>query len=476
MRAALVAAGLLVLYVALGQNAFHGLDAYHYLAFVDAGELRNAQSVLYQPVAFCFSRLCAQYGLPVYESMRLLSAIAATLGVAAVYGVAKTLGLADRAWLVALGCGLTPAVVHAATVLEVDAVQYCCSCFAWLPFARLLRDNTIGAAVVTGVATAIAAGFHAAGHLLAATLCGLQLTWGWPTRQLRQTTSRAVVLAITHAGAAALLLWLGGAGGQSTMATNTVTVAFHAEVLPSVLVHEWLLPYLPWCGLTLLALSGRRTRAAAVGLAVCQGGYLLVTTLVLGLFAATGPALPHGAREFGSFLLGIVVPAVVLAVQVVPRKVAVAAVAVAAAAAVAQVRLHDWPADPEGYLAGWREVTRGQAVPLLVDDAQEWAWLARREPQVKPLLVRGYLEIEVPAQVARAGIALRPEHYEAQFAVWQPRDAMMPVMLISARAIDRMRASPVPALAAFARDRLFQSCTLQPVDALGFHAFRLLPK
>ena len=372
MQAAFVAAGLLVLYVALGQNAFHGLDAYHYLAFVDRGELHNAQSVLYQPVAWGFSRLGASFGLPVYESMRLLSAIAATLGVVAVCRAARILGLADRAWLVALGCGLTPAVVHAATVLEVDAVLFGCACFAWLPFARLLRDNTVRAAIATGIATAVAAGFHAAGHLLAATLCCLQSAWGWPARRLRRTVPCAVLLALTHAGAASSLLWFGGARGQSTMATNTAALAFDAGMLPSILVHEWLLPHLPYCGLALLASYRRDTRAAAIGLIACQGGYLLVTTLVLGLFMATGPALPHGAREFGSFLLGIVVPTVVLAVQAVPRRVAIAAVAVAAVAAVLQVRLRDWPADPEGYLAGWREATRGEVVAFLADDAQEW--------------------------------------------------------------------------------------------------------
>lgn len=46
------------LYLAMGQNAFHGLDAFSYLKFVHNGELHNQLNLLYQPLAWVFARLC----------------------------------------------------------------------------------------------------------------------------------------------------------------------------------------------------------------------------------------------------------------------------------------------------------------------------------------------------------------------------------------------------------------------------------
>ena len=137
-----IALAMLVLYVALGQNAYHGLDAFSYLDMVSRGELHNELNILYQPTAYAFAKLCAAFGLPLYEAMRLLSAIAAALGVFCAHRAALQLGLAPaHAMAAALGCGLCPAVLHAATVVEVDAILFACSALAWMPFARTLRDR-----------------------------------------------------------------------------------------------------------------------------------------------------------------------------------------------------------------------------------------------------------------------------------------------------------------------------------------------
>lgn len=472
----LAAAGLLLLYLALGQNAMHGLDAYHYLRFVQEGHLRNDLNLFYQPVAWAWVQLFGRFGLPTYEAMRALSAVGAALGVFAAWRAGLAFGLdRPRALLLAIGCGVVPAVLQAATVVEIDALLFACSALAWIPFARLLRTDRWPLAIATGAGTALAAGFHAAGHLLALVLCGLQVAWQWPERPLHRTAPRALLLASVHGGLTFGLGRLLGAAGQASMASNTAALSLPWDFVPQVLWHEWLLPYAPFCLLPFAALLRRDLRSAVVAFALCLLGYLMVTALVLGLLRPTGPALPHDAvREFGSFLLGSTVPAVLLAVLALPVRIGQVAVAVAAVAGITQVRLRDWPADPSGYDTGFRAVVADRPYQLLVDDAREWAWLARRASLRPPLLVRGYLEVEVPALVAQQGGGIAPEHYAAQFAVWAHSKDMP--LLLSERALQRISASPVPALREFAREQLATSCVLEPVQAAGFTGYWLRPR
>lgn len=479
MRASLGAACVaLLLYVLLGQNAYHGLDAYSYLDMVARGELHNELNLLYQPTAYAFAKLCAVFGMPLYEAMRLLSGIAAALGVLCVHRAALTLGLLPaRAAAAALGCGLCPAVLHAATVVEVDALLFAGSALAWLPFARLLRNNGIAAAVATGAATALAAGFHAAGHLLLGTLCGLQLAWHWPTRSLSTTLPRMLAMVLVHFGLTLLLGKLAGVSGQATMASNTAGLQFRPDFVPHVLWHEWLLPYAPFCVLPFAALWTRGLRTAALGFAVCLCGYLAVTTLVLGLLESTGPAMPHdGIFEFGSFLLGSTVPAVLLSMFALSTRGAWLATAIAALVGITQVRSHDWPADPVGYYEGYREVVQAYKPLVLVDGAREQAFVARRDPSFRPITVRGYLELEVPRKLATQPAPPGIDPLAAQFLAWCAADPQGHALLITQGALDRMRASTTPLIAQFANTTLPATFVLTPAAALGFHGFWVRPK
>ena len=475
----------LLVYVALGQNAYHGLDAYSYLDMVARGELHNELNLLYQPTAYAFAKLGAALGQPLYESMRLLSGIAGAIGVLCAHRAALALGLSpSHAAAAAVGCGLTPAVAHAATVVEVDALLFACSALAWVPFAHLLRPGNIanrrqavGYAMATGAATALAAGFHAAGHLLLGTLCGLQLTWGWPARSLRTTVPQMLVMALVHGVLTLLLGKLAGVSGQATMASNTAGLTFRAEFVPHVLWHEWLLPYAPFCLLPFAALGARGLRAATLGFAVCLCGYLVVTTLVLGLLESTGPAMPHeGVFEFGSFLLGSTLPAVLLAMSALPSRGAWFATALAGILGIAQIRAHDWPADPAGYYEGYREVIQSGKPSVLVDGAHEQAFVARREPSFRPITVRGYLELEVPAKLAAQPTPPGIDPLAAQFLAWCAADPQGHGLLITQAALDRMRASTQPLVAAFANTTLTASFVLTPALAQGFRGYWIRPK
>lgn len=197
--AAAIAAAALALYLATGQNLLHGFDVFVYLQQVGAGDLEYWLHALYLPTAWAWSELLGGVGVEQYEALRAMSAVAAAIGVFASHRAATALGWsAERAALTAIGCATLPAVVHAATVVEIDAITFGAFATAWVPFARLLRGDRFVAAAAVGLVTGVASGFHAAGHLGAAALCGLQVTWGWPRRRLRSTLPRAAVLAAAH--------------------------------------------------------------------------------------------------------------------------------------------------------------------------------------------------------------------------------------------------------------------------------------
>ena len=477
--ALLAAAAALLLYLALGQRAFHGADAYHYLRALQAGNLRNAQIPFYPPLAWAWAKLLCCAGVPLYEAVRSLSAVAAALGVLAAHRAALTLtGDRARALLVAAGCALTPAVLDTATVVEVDAVLFACACLAWLPFARLLRGGGAGAACATGALTAVAGGFHGCGHLLALSLCGLQLVWGWPGRRLRATVPGLLALAATHALLTLLFGWLDGGGGQAEQASNTAGLSFRAGFVPCVIWHEWLLPYVPFCLLPLAALRAPALRSAVAGLFVCLCGYLFVTTLIIGLFEPTGPALPHGACEYGSFLLGWTLPAVLLSIRALPLRAGALAVACAGVAGVWQVRAHDWPPDPDGYASGYAEIAAAGPVLVIVDDAREWAWIARRHPDADCTMVRGFFELQLLPEAANRHLPRGPELFaNAVPALPATRQRQPPpALLITERALARMQSSQVPELATAANQLLPRTFEFEPVNAQGFRAFRLRPR
>ncbi len=411
-----IAALALGLWLALGQNLIHGFDAYVYLRRVAAGDLHHELHALYLPTAWAWSRGLGWLGVPQYEAMRSLSAVAAAIGVFACHRAAVRLGFArERAAMLACGAASVPALCHAATVVEIDAVAFGCQAVAWMPFAALLRRGAWSSAVATGVATGVAASYHASGHLFAASLGGLLLLWHWPARRGR-TVVAAGVIAVVHAAVSVAITRVVGADEHDTMASNLFGLAFRAELLPSVFVHEFLLPYAPFGVLAFAAIVRRELRGATVAYAVCLLVYLYVTTCILGHFRDEARFGPQGRSvERGAFLLGLVVPMVTLTLAALPRRVAWAVVAVGACAGLVQQRLHDWPPDPPGYAAGWAELDAARPSHVIFADAQEWAWVARRYPGVPSTFV-GALHRQAEIAVEHGGRPLPADHVTIWFA------------------------------------------------------------
>ena len=450
-------------WLALGQNLIHGFDAYVYMRRVAAGDLHHELHALYLPTAYGWSKALAVLGVPQYEAMRSLSAVAAAIGVFASHRAAVRLGLdRERAAMVACGAAALPALWHAATVVEIDAVAFGCQAFAWVFFAALVRDGAWRSAAATGAATGLAAGFHGSGHLFAAALCGLLSLWHWPVRW-GFVLGRGALLAHVHVATALAITRAVGADAQHEMVTNTLGLTLRAEIVPAVLLHELLLPYAPFCVLAFAAVRRRELRGALVAFVVCLVVYVVVTVCVLGHFREEARFGPQGRSiERGSFLLGLAVPMVLLAVQSLPRALAWAAIATGVASGVVQQRLHDWPDDPPGYAAAWARLDAQQRVHTIFADSREWAWIARRHPGVPSTFV-GRLERQCEILTEQGGAPVTPDLVVIWFAGEidaHTRDGRR--LLLTEGALASLRASPQAGIAAAARqlDRWFE---LEPV-------------
>jgi hypothetical protein len=470
-----IATAALVLYLATGQRLFHGFDAYHYLRFVATDQLRYWLHALYLPTAWAWSQALAWFGIELYEALRALSAVAAAVGVFACHRAALRLGLpAERAAMAAVAAATLPAVLHAATVVEIDAITFCGLALAWVPFAALVRDLRWRRAVAVGCCTGITAGFHAAAHLGVTGLCALLIAWR-RTGAPHQRAGRAAAIVATHLLVAALASAASRSGGQATMATNTLGLALPLARLPATLGIELLLPYAPVCLLPLAAAWRRELRGALAVLLVCVAVHVLVATMVMAHAATTCRYGPQGSVERGSFLLALAPCFVLLGAAAAPRGLAWLAIALGAVSAIVQQRAGDWPPDPAGHAAGWRQVTAGRPSHSLFADAREWAWVARRHPEVEATVVPA-LRVQVEAIVASTGAPLTADTYLIWFGVESAAHrAAGRELFVSDLAMAALRASPDAELAN-AVARLGEVYALRRHEAHGFVAWTVHPR
>lgn len=477
-RAAAIAAAALLVYLALGQNLIHGFDAFYYLRDVDKGELHHPRFAFYLPVAYAFAKVLSVVGVRDYEALRALSSLAAALGVFCVQLAALRLGFPRaRAFVCGAAVASLPAVMYTASVVEVDAVLFGCACASWLPFSRLVTGGAARAAAMTGVATAIAAGFHASGHLLALSLCGFCVLWDWPARPWLRSSLHAAVLLLVHLALATAIAFAFGIEEQGEMATNTVGHAFPLDFVPHVAVHEWLYAYAPIGVLSLLVLRTRRDLGTGIAFVACLCGYIFVSTKILGYQRYASDFLTQGnIVERGSFLLALAVPMALLAVRALPTRIALLAIAVSAISGAWQIRAHDWPPDPVGVEQDVAHALTRGSIELFAESTREWAVVVRRHPQIRCTLL-GTVVVTVAAARARDASVVTPDIVLLWFAMEYDRAVARGAQyVVTARALSAMKTATDEAIVE-AAERLPQLYTFEPAGESGaFAAFRLVRK
>ncbi len=358
-----------VVYAALGQRAFHGVDVHEFLQRLGRGDTEHRYHFLYLPIAHAFVR--ALPDLSVFEAARLASAACAAVGVGLHHAAARALGLArGAAGLLAALCAAAPAVVFFATVVEVHGVFFLFVGGAWWCVARAVARPSAARVAAVGLCSGLAGSVHATGHLLlplAAAVwwgAGGHRRWSWSS-----TAACWAGAAVAHATEVLLLSALlqpaaGGDAplqGQAAMLVDSLTLGGPAQY-GAIVVHEWLLAYAPVSLWFLLGFAERSWRVLA---AVVLGSvlfYLGVLSVLL---------IHFGTVERGAYTMPLLWPAALIVARLAVGWRGWAAVVLAAALAVALVVGHDRPGHPDRYAVDLMAAVAPERPVVVFGDVEE---------------------------------------------------------------------------------------------------------
>ena len=367
---AVVALGV---YVALGQDTFYRNDGRHILKMLMSGLLAHPNHVLYVPAV----RGALALGLGLWPSLYVaalaVSQVGAALGVGLMHRAGLRLGLGRGAALAAAGLVATaPAVLFFATVVELHGFFLLFVGLAALAGAHFAAAPGWRRAIPLGLATALAVGAHATGHLLPFALMPLAF------RQGRRPYAGSAVVLLTHAAAAlAMPLCLRAAGlpVQGGAAPGFLLAMMEMQglalsALPMLVWRDWLVPFAP---LSVLAwFAWRSARAETLGLLVAVGAYLGATLLLLG-----------DATEHGAYVLPLAWPAAVLTVRALRPWVWGVAAAVGFSIGVAWVVGHDQPGPSRAFAAAARTLAQTQSAMFFAGTFREFDAFLIHAPELK---------------------------------------------------------------------------------------------
>ncbi len=368
----LIAAFAVVGYLLLRQESFYG-DAPKLLESRLRGHLLYPQHLLYMPLLALVQNALAPFGVGLFAAGGVLSAVGTGVGVFAGHRAFATLGCDRRQ--AALAAGLVaacPAVVFFATVVELHGAFVAFAGVAFAAFARVVARPGNGAAVSAGVATALATGAHATGHLLVVLFWALGEGLGVRRRWLVVVTCAHVV------GVVALPFVLGAVTGRPLPDVDSLALlqefaGRRMRDLPKAgwtVWQELVVPYAPcWIAWTTTA----RVRG---WFALAVLAYLTAAFLLTSIYS-----------ERGAYLLPLAFPFAWFAVRRWRTSLVVAALAGSLALGVARVVDYDEPERSRAFARGYGELFDGRDVLLLVGPVRDLEAIHVRMPEVAWFLV-----------------------------------------------------------------------------------------
>ncbi|TAJ13702.1 MAG: hypothetical protein EPO68_13025 [Planctomycetota bacterium] len=374
---ALLCAGFLALYAALGQDVFYKTDGLALVAYARGGPLWGAvHHALYLPLLHAFDLVVAPLTGSAYRSAVLLSALGTALGVAFAHAGGLRLGFdRARAALFAALVGCAPAVLFFATVVEYHGLFFGAAGLAFWALTRAAERPTPARALALGLATYLAASVHATGHLLPALTCTWLLALRFPLERARALVAPCIAGAVHVAllfGVPALTRAFGNAATPESQAGFLAQQQFAPLDLPLAFAREWLLAFAP---LSLLALWPPRDAKLRLE------WYALLVALVPYLLASWALNTGFNTPERGAYWLPLALPAARLAIAQLPRTGAVLLALACAAAGIFQVVRHDDPSASRAWLAGFDAARQGKPAVLLIGHSNEAAALLVERPE-----------------------------------------------------------------------------------------------
>ena len=453
----------LIVFLLLPQRSLHGMDADYFVVWLEQGELQYPRHVAYLHFCSWLHQLLQPLGLSAYRALLLASALGTALGLALVHRAGLLLLRGHRldALAVTVATGLTPAWFYFGTCAEIPGVFMFGAGLAWWTFARWMVAPSLARAAVLGLACALAGAIHSFGHLLSPTFVAFAAALRWPEiEQLSRRHRRLHLVVLVLAQAIAALstaVWFGvGAGGQAADVLHHLEErweTFAPQTTGAVFVREWLLPYLPWSVLALLALSAPRSRRW--GLAVLCGLliHLPLSVLLLGYIAAD---------EVGAYQVGLAPAAVLAALALLPRLSMWLLIAIGAGVAIG-FAAPNWPEPvaPE-FVQGVGELRAERPFLLVVGRRHELDGVRTAVEDVMVIELSKALGVYLLAQDRGTRIQ---EWFDGWFT---SLDAMGTPVLLSRSARLFFERNQDPGLRAFWNDHLQRNYRLVPERRQGF--------
>ncbi len=335
---ALLFFGTLLACSLLVRGVWHGLDAYSFLSHLERGVHQNPRHPFYLPLAGLVVDSLRPFGVSVVRAAAFASSIGAAFGALFFHRASLAFGLERRAAALTAATAVSCfGVLYYGSMVEIHAVFLLPAGVAWWMFARYLASPSWNRAWGLGLATGVATATHATGHLLLLTFALFALARMCDMASLRRMLPHAIAIALPHA----FVAWMAPrlvlpdevladpnpeAGAASYFAFLR-SLGTDWSQFPRIVLHEWIVPLCPVSVLAPLALLRRDLRRDAAALCTALAVYLVLTTMLLGPLAVMQKPEylpPFACYEFGAYFLPLALPAAMLALRVVPQRLAMA--------------------------------------------------------------------------------------------------------------------------------------------------------
>jgi len=448
----------LMLYVVLQRDALHPPDAHRFLQQVWAGDTAT-HHFLYLRAAAVLGKVTAMFGLSVFQSMLLLSALGGSVAAVAAHRTMLLLGLPRHrahagAWLAAM----SPTVLYFATTVEIHVPFLALANLAWWSAATVVaspRGAHLGGAIRTGLFSALCAGMHATGHLVLVPIAALFWLRGRPFVE-------TLLLAGTHAVAILGLAWILTGGTQYLHSSAGLLTVSSWQLDPGVVASavwtEWLFAFLPISFIALLSLFWREHRRCGLVLHASLLPYLAVSCAVL-----------RGVSERGAYVVPMVIPLAWLATRLLPVAGCVLAAVAGLIVGVHQNGPLHAHAATEEYARDVLLCDRSDRIHVFLGGSEADAF-GRGAPSVRSSAI----------EILGAARGMGEEYFPALCASWDQSLAEIRAAgrrpVFTAAALAFLRAEPGGLLSRMMRDYVDPRCTWQPVGHGSFEAFEPRPR
>ena len=374
-----------LVYAVLRQDCFYRHDGWGFFTAIDQGQPFHSAHPFYLPLTRAWCGMLAILGIGTFAAAGLFSAFGTAVGVAIHALSLRRLGRTDwvlgTAWV-----ALCPAVLFFSTVVEIHGVFFAVASLSFYLTVVLVDTKSPLTAGALGCSLTVGFFVHTSGILLPL----LYLPWylrraRWDGRLIGTAVAAGVLALFSFAY---LLRSVGGRKGPPSFGSaedvlgSLQNIAAESHRFDDVLWTEWLWPFFPVSLLIVIALFWKKWRF--------DGAVLLLTLLP---YLVTCMLLLQETSETGAYLLPWILPASVLALDLLRPKTAYFVVFCGALFGVRGIISHERTreVDPEWANSVAQTCGDESSYVMIWDDGEMDSLLLHADSdRIQPLFMRPY--------------------------------------------------------------------------------------